>query len=133
MADRLGWEQFVGDVEEAAHEIDPSERANSIIVVPSYGQAGALELLGRGRGLPPVYAGQNSYSHWGPPPGSVDVAIITGPFSVEMVQQLFDVVMLAGVHDCEWCMPWRDQTPIWIARGPKVPLRDVWPMLRHYE
>lgn len=133
MADRLGWEQFVDDVEAVAKAIDPAERANAIILVPSYGQAGAIELLGRGRGLPPVYASQNSYAHWGPPRGSVEVAIVTGPFSAETVQQLFGDVTMARVHDCEWCMPWRDHAPIWLARHPRVPLRDAWAMLRHYE
>lgn len=133
MADRLGWEQFVEDVEAVAKEIDPENRANSIILVPSYGQAGALELLGRGKDLPPVYCTQNSYARWGPPPGSVAVAIVTGPFSAETVHRLFSDVTLARVHDCEWCMPWRDESPIWLARDPRLPLGDVWPLLRHYD
>lgn len=133
MADRLAWESFVDDVEAVAKELDPSERGNAIILVPSYGQAGALELLGRGRDLPPVYAVQNSYAHWGPPPDSPDVAIVTGPFSAETVHRLFGEVVLVRVHHCEWCTRWRDEAPIWLARKPKVPLRDAWPMLRHYE
>jgi hypothetical protein len=133
MADRLGWEQFVDDVEAVAKGMDPAERGNAIILVPSYGQAGALELLGRERRLPAVYAVQNSYSHWGPPPGSPEVAIVTGPFTAETVHRLFNKVELVRVHQCDWCMRWRDRAPIWLAREPKMPLRDVWPMLRHYE
>ncbi len=133
MADRLGWEQLVDDVEAAAGGIDPAERDNAIILVPTYGQAGALELLGRGRDLPPVYAAQNSYSHWGPPPDAANVAIVMGPFSAETVDRLFSEVAVVRVHDCEWCMRWRDEVPIWIARKPRVALRDVWVMLRHYE
>lgn len=133
MADRLGWEQFVDDVEAAARGMDPAERGRAVILVPSYGQAGALHLLGRGRGLPPVYGTQNSYAHWGPPPDSADVAIVTGPFSAETVSRLFNDVTLVRVHRCEWCMRWRDDAPIWLAREPKVSLRAAWPLLRHYE
>lgn len=133
MADRLGWQSFVDDVEAVTRAMDPAERDQAIILVPTYGQAGALQLLGRGRGLPPVYAVQNSYSHWGPPPGSPDVAIVTGPFSAETVHRLFDEVELVGVHRCDRCVRWRDEVPIWLAREPKVSLRDAWPTLRHYE
>lgn len=132
-ADRLGWEQLADDVEAVAARIDPQQRRRAIVLVPSYGQAGAIELLGRGRGLPPVYAAQNSYHDWGPPNDPVDVAIVMGPFSEETVRRLFDDVELVCVHDCDWCMKWRDQTPIWLARGQRMPIRRAWPSMKHYE
>jgi len=133
LADRCGWEKLVDDVEAAAGKIDPTERGQAVILAPSYGQAGAIELLGRGRDLPPVYATQNSYFHWGPPPDSVRVAFVLGPFDEELVRHLARDVELAGVHECDWCMPWRNGVPIWLAREPSVPLREVWPRLKHYE
>jgi hypothetical protein len=114
-------------------EIPPAERRRAIILVPTYSQAGALELLGRGRDLPPVYATQNSYYHWGPPPDSIDVTIVTGPFPEDMVRDFYDSVQLARVHDCDWCMPWLGKAPIWVARGQRMALGQVWPMLKHYE
>jgi hypothetical protein len=30
-------------------------------------------------------------------------------------------------------MPWRDETPILVARGQKVLFRDAWPAFKHYE
>jgi hypothetical protein len=131
LADRMGWEELVADVEEVVGLIGPAERSRTVIIAPSYGQAGAIELLGRD--LPPVYCFQNSYFHWGPPPDSVDVAVILGPFSEQGVRHFFQEVELAKIHDCDWCMPWRDEIPIWLAHGPKSPLRQVWPELRHYE
>jgi 4-amino-4-deoxy-L-arabinose transferase-like glycosyltransferase len=102
-------------------------------LAPSYGQAGAIELLGRGRDLPRVYSSQNSYSHWGPPNDPVDAAIVMGPFGEETVRWLFDEVKLVRVHDCDWCMTWRDKMPIWLARGQKVLFADAWLRLKHYE
>ncbi len=46
---------------------------------------------------------------------------------------LFEQIELARVHDCDWCMRWRDQMPIWIARRPKRPLAEAWPELKFYE
>jgi 4-amino-4-deoxy-L-arabinose transferase-like glycosyltransferase len=130
---RLSWEKLVDDVAAVAAGIEPDERTRAVIVAPSYSQAGALELLGRDRQLPPVYATQNSYFHWGPPPDSADVVIIVGPFSEEGARYYFEEVELARIHDCEWCMPWRDEIPIWLARKPRMRFSEAWPELRHYE
>ena len=130
---RLGWDSYVDDVAAVVQEIPPEERRHAIILVPTYSQAGALELLGRGRNLPPVYATQNSYYHWGPPPDSVDVTIVTGPFPEAMVRDFYDSVELARVRDCDWSVPWVGKAPIWIARGQRAPLHEVWPTLKHYE
>ncbi len=132
LADRLGWEELVADVVAVAAEIDPAERDRAIILAPSYGQGGAIERLGRGRGLPPVYALQNSYSEWGPPPDPVPVAIIIG-LEESTVRQLYREVRMARIHDCDGCMPWRDEVPIWLARGPRVTFKEAWPHLIHYE
>jgi 4-amino-4-deoxy-L-arabinose transferase-like glycosyltransferase len=129
---RIGWELFVDDIEAVASEIDPAELQKTVILVPTYGQAGAIELLGRGRELPPVFATQNNYFHWGPPPDSTDVAIIAG-FSEETVRWLFGEADVVRIHDCNYCISWRDDLPIWIARNPKSLLKDVWSQLRHYE
>ncbi|UCF79458.1 MAG: glycosyltransferase family 39 protein [Candidatus Eiseniibacteriota bacterium] len=133
LADRLGWEEFVDDVEAAVRQMEPDERERAILLLPSYGQAGAVELLGRGRNLPPVYATQNNYAHWGPPQDPVEAAIVTGPFSEEVVRWFFSETELVRIHDCDWCMPWRDEIPIWLGRGQKELFRDAWPQMRHYE
>jgi hypothetical protein len=61
-----------------------------------------------------------------------DAAVVVG-FREETLRQLFEKVELVQVHDCEWCMPWRDESPIWVARGQKVLFRDAWPQFKHYE
>jgi 4-amino-4-deoxy-L-arabinose transferase-like glycosyltransferase len=130
LADRFGWEQLAAEVTAAVEQLTPEERARAVILAPSYGQAGAIEFFGRG--LPPVYGEQNNYHLWGPPEDPVDAAVFAG-FSEETVRWLFEEVELFTIHDCEWCMPWRDESPIWIARGQKVPFREAWPELKHFE
>lgn len=132
LGNKIEWERFVDDIEAVASEIDREEAQKTVILVPTYGQAGAIELLGRGRRLPPVYATQNNYFHWGPPPDSVEVAIIAG-FSEETVRSIFNEAKVVRIHNCDRCIKWRDNQPIWIARKPKVALKDVWPRLRFYE
>ncbi len=131
-ADRLGWERLVDDVAAAAARLTPGERQRAVAFAQEYGPAGALEWLGRGRGIPPVYCGQNNYYLWGPPPGPVDVAIVLGD-DERRLGELFEQVEPAGIHECGMCMPWRNRMPIWIVRGPKVKIKDLWPEVKHYE
>jgi 4-amino-4-deoxy-L-arabinose transferase-like glycosyltransferase len=130
LADRFGWEQLAEEVTAAVAQLSPEERSRAVILAPSYGQAGAIEFFGRD--LPPVYGEQNNYHLWGPPEDPVDVAVLAG-FREETVHWLFEEVELFTVYDCEWCMPWRDESPIWIARGQKLPFREAWPELRHFQ
>jgi hypothetical protein len=132
-ADRLGWEKLVEDVVAVNAQIDTADGEHVVVVVPSHGQAAALEFLGRGRDLPQVYSPQNSYAHWGPPDDPVDAAIMMGPFSEDTVRWLFEDVRLARVYECDWCTPWRNHTPIWVARKQNVLFADAWPLLKHYE
>jgi len=127
LADRLGWERLVEDVAAAVDTLTPDERKRAVAFAPAYGPAGAIEWLGRDRGLPPVYCGQNTYYLWGPPPDPVDVAIVLGDDDRHL-GELFEQVELAGIHECGMCMPWRNQMPIWIVRGAKVKMKDLWPV-----
>ncbi|UCF66727.1 MAG: glycosyltransferase family 39 protein [Acidobacteriota bacterium] len=130
LADRFGWQELAEDVREAVVAADPSRRLRMFILAPSYGQAGAIEFFGSHR--PPVHASQNNYFLWGPPDDSVEAGVVVG-FRQQTLEQLFERVELFRVHDCEWCMPWRDESPIWIVRGQKVSFREVWPRFKHYE
>jgi hypothetical protein len=62
-ADRFGWPELADQVTRVAESLPAAERARAVVIAPSYGQAGALELLGRG--LPPVLSGHNTYFLWG--------------------------------------------------------------------
>jgi hypothetical protein len=60
------------------------------------------------------------------------VAIVIGN-DRETLDELFESVVLAQVHDCEFCMPWRDQMPIWIVRRARGSIAAHWPAWKHFE
>ena len=64
-ADRLGWEALIDDVAAVRDSLPEGERRDVMFFAPRYGQAGAIEGLGRSRGLTPVYSTHNSYHTWG--------------------------------------------------------------------
>lgn len=131
-ADRLGWEALVDDVAAVRDNLPEAERRDVIFFAPSYGQAGALDWIGRSRGLTPVYCTHNSYHTWGPPAQTPSVAIVIGE-GTDRLEQLFGHVELARFHDCGLCMPWRNHMPIWIVREPRVDIPALWPDWKHYE
>lgn len=142
IADRYEWERLVEDVEAATSELTPSERRTAVIFGASYGQAAPIEHLGRDRGLPPVYSGHNSYFFWGPPPGPVEAAVLVGLGESgpdgrirpdRRLRELFTQIELARIHRCRWCMPWRNEMPIWIGRGPRRTFEEMWNELRRFE
>ena len=131
-ADRLGWEQLVDDVAGIRDALPSEERGDVIVFAPSYGQAGALEWLGRERGFTRAYSTHNTYFLWGPPPDQPEVAIVIGNRR-ERLESIFGEVSLAHIHECDGCMPWRDEMPIWIVRRPKVSIADEWAKWKHFE
>ena len=131
LSDRLEWQLFVDDVVEVVESLPETERARAAIVAPSYGHAGALQLLGRDRGLPPVYSGHNNYSLWGPPSDSVTTLIVVGSRERDL-RDVFAEVELAGTHLCRQCTPWRDEMPVWIVRGRTRPMSEIWGAARRF-
>lgn len=133
LADRTGWESFVDDVERVYLSLPEHDRARALFYAPSYGHAGALELLGPARGLPSrVISGQNTYWHWSVGRTNTDVLIAVDP-DPDVLRRLFAEVWEAGRVRCDYCMSWRDDLPIFVARGQKVPIESVWAGARHYE
>jgi hypothetical protein len=131
-ADRLGWQELVDQVTAVRDSLPEGDRARVMFFAPSYGQASALDWLGRPRGLSRVYSTHNSWFYWGPPPADPDVAIVLGE-TREYLERLFTDVRLAARHSCGRCMPWRNGMGIWVVRGPTVHIADKWPEWKHFE
>ena len=130
-ADMHGWEELVAKVAEVHATLSAEEQAVATVFVHNYGEAGAIDLLGRELGLPRAISGHNNYWLWGPRGYSGEVMIIVGGPRDDH-QEVFDEVRLAGTTDCDYCMPYEDNQPIFIAKGLKVSLEAIWPELKHY-
>jgi Dolichyl-phosphate-mannose-protein mannosyltransferase len=131
-ADRQGWDRFVDQIAAAFERLSPSERASAAVLVGNYGEAGAIELLGRSRGLTAI-SGHNNYWTWGPRGRTGDVLIVVSR-SRERQEQRFASVEKVGEIDCGDCMPYENGLSIFIGRGLKPPsLSERWPSFKHYD
>jgi hypothetical protein len=129
LAHRMGHAELVEAVTTIVASLPQPERQNAVIFAESYAPAAALERFGDD--LPPVYSGHNNYHLWGPPPEEPALVIAVG-FEPEQLRPFFAEVEVVHRTECHWCMGWRQDAPIALARSPRRPLAEAWPELRRY-
>ena len=135
LADRFGWEELVAQVSDIVAALPQEQRRRALILAPSYGHAGALELLGD---LPPVVSGQNTYHMWG---RELSAGLADGPLIAlgarrDDLESLYDDVQQVGIYECDYCMNWRNDMVIYVARQPKLSaseFEEAWELFKHYE
>ena len=129
-ADRLGWEEMVATVAQVHRALPPEERARAIVLAGNYGQAGAVDFLGRELGLPEAISGHNTYFLWGPGDASGEVVIAIGVPEGDL-REFFEDVTRAATARCDYCL--QRERPVYVARWLKVPLQELWPQVKHYD
>jgi Dolichyl-phosphate-mannose-protein mannosyltransferase len=130
-ADQHGWEETVAAVNQAYSRLSPEERAGCGVFAQNYGQAGAIDFLGRRYGLPPALSGHQTYYLWGPRGYSGKCLIVLGD-SKESLERLFEHVEYAGQSaDNPYAL--ERELPVFICRGAKFgTLADLWPRLKKW-
>ena len=130
-ADMHGWEAIVETVAGVYHSLPLGDREKAAIFTFNYGDAGAIDYLGRAHGLPKAIGGHNNYWLWGPRNYTGEVVLVMGEERKD-VEQSFEHVELGAVIDCGRCMPYENGRSIWIARGLRGTLTERWAQLKHY-
>jgi hypothetical protein len=130
-ADQFGWEEIVAKVNEAYLKLPPPERAGCAIFAQDYGQAGAIDFLGRRYGLPPALSGHQTYYLWGPRGYSGNCMIVLDD-SKETLESIFEQVEYVGTSaDNPYAL--ERELPVFICRGAKFgSLAELWPKLKKW-
>jgi Dolichyl-phosphate-mannose-protein mannosyltransferase len=130
-ADQFGWQEIVAETAVAWNRIPAAERNGCGIFAQDYGQAGAIDFLGRNQGLPSALSGDRTYFLWGPRGYSANCLIVLGDRK-ERLEQLFANVEYVGQSADN---PYALETNISvnICRNPKFgTLANLWPQLKHW-
>lgn len=130
-ADMFGWEEMTALVAKAYGRLSAEERGRCRVFGQNYGEAGAIDVLGRRLGLPHALSGHNTYWLWGPADGQWDVLIIIGGDRADNAM-FFDHIEIVGQTESRWSMPYERGLDVSIARRPKMRLLDIWPRLKQY-
>jgi hypothetical protein len=131
-ADMQEWRGMAEAVAATNAKLSPEERAAACAFGQNYGEAGTVEYFGAELGLPPVLSGHNSWHLWGPQACTAATTFLVIDRDRDDLAELFDSVEAGAVFDCRDCMPYEDGLTVWIARGARVGLVELWPRLRHF-
>jgi hypothetical protein len=136
-ADMFGWEEMAETFAKVYQTLSPEEQAKCLIYVRNYGEAAAIDFFGKKYGLPKASCPHNSYWSWGPPEWSGDVAIIMGTSrdpqkSIEDLKPYFQEVTSVAATSCAYCMPYENKRPIFICRGARFSMREIWPREKNF-
>jgi 4-amino-4-deoxy-L-arabinose transferase-like glycosyltransferase len=136
----IGWPQLVQAVDKVWVSLPPAQRAHAVIYADNYGEAGAINELGRSYGLPTAVSRQNSEWWWGPgnPDATTVIAVGPGPGGggadyglflsqfFTSVQPVATVSNPAGIRNQQW------GGQVYLCTGLTSPWAQVWPLLREY-
>ena len=130
-SDQFGWEEIVAETAHAWNRLSPEERGDCGIFAQDYGQAGAIDFLGRRYGLPPALSGHQTYFLWGPRGYSGNCMIVLDDRK-ETLEQLWDNVEYVGTSaDNPYALEKR--IDVFICKGAKFgTLAQLWPKLKHW-
>ncbi|MCB9053692.1 MAG: glycosyltransferase family 39 protein [Lewinellaceae bacterium] len=120
-ADMMGWEELGQLAIEACRA---AEGEDILLYCENYGQAGAVDYYGQGKGIPPAVSFSDSYRLWLPRQISANTLIYINNELGEDVAELFEDIQLIGAianpHARE------RGTSVYLCRQPRQPLGEFW-------
>ena len=130
-ADEFGWPEMVAKVAEVYNSLPPEERARTAIFSNGWGEAAAVDFYGPRFGLPRAISKHNSYWMWGPGNYTGEIMIVLRS-SGRGDREHFASVEDMGAVEHPYAR--RDEYfHIWLCRGPKFNLQEVWPQMKRYD
>ncbi len=130
-ADQFGWQEIVDETAVAWNQLSPAERGDCGIFAQDYGEAGAIDFLGRRYGLPRSLSGDKTFFLWGPRGYSGNCLIVLDD-SRENLEQLWSNVRYVGTSaDNPYAL--EKNIDVFICRGAKFgTLADLWPKVKRW-
>ncbi|MGQ4512003.1 glycosyltransferase family 39 protein [Streptomyces sp. DW26H14] len=136
----IGWPQLVTTVDGAWKALPARQRADAVIFTADYSEAGAVNELGRGYGLPTAVSEQNTDWWWGPgdPDATTVLAVAPGPAHVPAfaasLRQHFAHVRTVATLSNPYGVPNIEQGGhVYVCTGPHGSWGTIWKGLRTYE
>jgi 4-amino-4-deoxy-L-arabinose transferase-like glycosyltransferase len=129
----VGWPKFIDTVSQAWQSIPAAQRADAVIFTENYGEAGAIDLLGKSHGLPRAYSGHNGFSEWGQPAATATSALVIGyDGPADAAPSFIGCTTLARVDNGVGLDNDEQGLPVMLCH-PSAPWATLWPSLRHYD
>jgi hypothetical protein len=121
----FGWPERVETVAEVWAQVPAADRPRTLLFAAGYGNAGAIDLLGRNYGLPRAVSLDNTYWMWGLPEGPFDT-VIAVDFNTESLKRIWEEVEVVRSVELQNVNPSSNPFQVAICRKPRIPLKDLW-------
>jgi hypothetical protein len=132
LADRLGWEEMVASIARAYQALAPEDRARAGIFAQNFGEAGAIDILGRKHGLPPALSGHQNYFLWGARGFTGEVLLVLDDSPGMLPEICGSVTDLGAVESHPHAMPFERRQRLYLCRDLRPPLPELWPRVKNY-
>jgi hypothetical protein len=130
-SDQFGWNEIVAETALAYDRLAPAERSGCGIFAQDYGQAGAIDFLGRRYGLPRALSGHQTWFLWGPRGYSGDWMIVLDDRREVLEQYWRQVDYVGSSADNPYAL--EKNISIFICRGATFgSLTQFWPKLKRW-
>ena len=131
LSDEFGWRELEQKVADVFHGLTPDEQKRVAIIAANYGQAAAIDVYGKADGLPPALSGHNQYWLWGPRGYDGSLAIHVGG-DPERWRRSCGSLEIVGKTENAFAMPYENNRPIFICRGLRLPITELWDRFKRY-
>jgi len=111
--------------------LSPEERAHVEILTGSFGESGAVDVLGTARGLPRSIGRQNQYWLWGPGNATGELMIVVHDSEADLREWFTRCEPKARI-DCPYCMDLLQRNTVFLCHHARRPLPELWPQMKLY-
>jgi hypothetical protein len=128
--DMLGWDELTSLVHQAYTSLNAKDRAHVIILAGNYGQAGAIDHIGKPFNLPKSISLGNSYVLWSPENIPYQSVILVGDKQTDLNQRYSSILKIGEVTN-----PYAREkgTSVWLLRQPATNVNDLYREKRQAE
>lgn len=131
----IGWNELVRTVARIRDSLPAEQRRNVGVLVATYGEQGAIEMLGPAYQLPPPISGTNSGWLWSYPTSLPSPLIVVG-WPPQYAEKMFTSCRLAG-HNMNSYGIENDETlqnpDIFVCGAPRLPWPEFWKQYQNFE
>lgn len=133
LGDKLGWNTMVATLAEAYATLPQVQKSQACIFTSNYGEASAVNFLGKNLGLPQAISGHNSYYVWGPGSCNGQVLITVG-IPLSAVKPAYSNITLLTTITCQYCMNLENNVLVYLCTHPNfTSIASEWSGVKSYD
>jgi Dolichyl-phosphate-mannose-protein mannosyltransferase len=125
-----GWHDHAATIDGVVRGLPANERSQATVLVGSYSQASALNLL-RTDPTPRAVSGNMNHYFWGPDGDRGKVLVFYG-LPRDLVARYYETCTETTRIHARLARPWDSNLPVFVCRGPLGVMTDWWPAVRRF-